>query len=754
MKAKYIIPLFALLLLTACGRKDETAALSGQTFYMPENVAFTSGLQQVTGGCAVGDTVYLIGRVDNKGSGHLIQRLPPAGGEAETLPAYQSALPSGGFTIFSTLQAGTDGTLWVMERLMRQSASEDGRGFQQEEVHILRNLDADGKELSRFEYAGLEEKLGMGYVSTLAADGEGDIFACAEKGVALLDETGEPRFTVNAEGGWPNGGLIPLGDGRMGTVRAVMGAPGEYAWTLHVIDKETKGLGAAFQLAAGTSNGITLYAGDANALFYYRMGDTLRIWREEAVEAEQLANLLDAGIEAYNLNLISLLNDGRLVIQSGNGYGEDDPPMLDILKPADAAQLQDRKALTLASLQLAGTIREAVMEFNRTSPDYHIFVTDYSQYGDREAALTRLVTEIGAGKMPDILDLYAVPEARWGANGLLEDLWPYIDKDPEISRETLMERVFQAAETDGKLYSIGRHFQISTLTGAKKAVGDRMAWTMADMYQALEAMPEGCAPVVLSRSNMLERLMGLDWSRFVSWGAGTCDFTGEEFKALLRSCKSLPAEPARSGGGTEAACLNREIMLYSAAIDSFTFPQRAKYLLGGDISYVGYPNEWGEVGSSFSFVSPLAMSSACRDKEGAWTFLRTLLLPKENTLYTMYFPVNKSDFEKQAERLMMPEYVMSKDGEYALDGRDEKIEQPVAMESYGGVDITYYAVTREDYDQLMELYHAIDTYSRWDPGLAPIITETAGAYFAGDKTLDEAAELIQNRASLYVSEQT
>mgnify|MGYP006922391200 CR=1 FL=1 len=87
--------------------------------------------------------------------------------------------------------------------------------------------------------------------------------------MALLDETGEPRFTVKAEGGWPNGGLIPLGDGRMGTVRAVMGAPGEYAWTLHVIDKETKGLGAAFQLAAGTSNGITLYAGDANALFYY-----------------------------------------------------------------------------------------------------------------------------------------------------------------------------------------------------------------------------------------------------------------------------------------------------------------------------------------------------------------------------------------------------------------------------------------------------------------------------------------------------
>ena len=65
----------------------------------------------------------------------------------------------------------------------------------------------------------------------------------------------------------------------------------------------------------------------------------------------------------------------------------------------------------------------------------------------------------------------------------------------------------------------------------------------------------------------------------------------------------------------------------------------------------------------------------------------------------------------------------------------------------------YHAVTQEEYDQMMALYNAIDRIYAWDDEINEIAVSAAGAYFAGDKTLDEAAELIQNRASLYVSEQ-
>ena len=41
----------------------------------------------------------------------------------------------------------------------------------------------------------------------------------------------------------------------------------------------------------------------------------------------------------------------------------------------------------------------------------------------------------------------------------------------------------------------------------------------------------------------------------------------------------------------------------------------------------------------------------------------------------------------------------------------------------------------------------------FDESLMNIVNEEAAGYFAGSKTLDEAAAMIQNRASLYIAEQ-
>lgn len=753
----FLLTLTALMLLSACGGREEDA-LTGQVVYVPENVAFTSELQTVSDGCVMKGAVYLLGRTgDTRNNNYQLIRLSPEGGEAEALPDYQSGTDNiDSFFLFGTLRAGPDGTLWAMERLMRQSYDEEARKYVQEEIHVLRRLDENGKELARLEYAGLEEKLGLGTVFDLLIDGDDDVFAQASEGIALLDEAGEARFTIGSED-WHSGNLILLGDGRMGMTYTIMDAPGEYTASLRMINKETGDLGEGYQLASGTSSLVSVYDGEAEALFYYRIGDTLRVWREGAGESEQVANLLDIGIESYTLNVVAFLDKSRLVIQSGSGYSDTDRPSLDILMATDAGLVRDKKVLTYATIQLVGSQRNAIMAFNKSNPDYHISVTDYSQYGGREAAMTRLATEIGAGKMPDIIDLYAIPVSRWAANGLLEDLWPYIDSDPEISRDALMDRVFQAAEINGKLYQIGPYFGIDTLTGVKSVVGDRMTWTGADMWKALEAMPADCVPTSDSRTSMLARLMELDWSRFVDWEAGTCDFTCQEFKSLLEFCADFPADALRLG---EKGVYEERQMLLSMVITGFEFPQRARFLLGGDVAYVGYPNEWGKVGSSVSFISSAAMSSACKDKEGAWTFLRTLLLPRGETgiksgAYA-YFPVNRADFQKAAELAMTPAYLTYRDGTYELDDNGEKIETSSHSELFQGIaqECMYYAATQEDYDQLMALYNAIDTYTRWDPGLEPIITEVAGAYFAGDKSLDETAELIQNRASLYVNEQT
>ncbi len=250
------------------------------------------------------------------------------------------------------------------------------------------------------------------------------------------------------------------------------------------------------------------------------------------------------------------------------------------------------------------------------------------------------------------------------------------------------------------------------------------------------------------RSGVLLGLMQMDWDRFVDWEKGNCRFDSEEFRELLEFCGSFPAAGSDTGYQGEALeVLERRQMLLSWDVMELDDLQEYRFLFGDEVSFVGYPNPWGEVGSSFMLEKGLSMSSDCRHKDAAWSFMRQLLLPHETIESNDFlaFPINKSDFQKKMEQDMTPKRV--KNG--------QEIPYTVTVDA-GSVELTRdaYAATQEDLDQIMALYEQVDTVLRVDSALADIIAGTAGAYFAGDKTLDETVELIQNRASLYISEQS
>lgn len=76
--------------------------------------------------------------------------------------------------------------------------------------------------------------------------------------------------------------------------------------------------------------------------------------------------------------------------------------------------------------------REAVDRFNRTHDDVQILVKDY--YGsaeDRGKNYERLLSEMAAGQVPDIIDLAGFSYHQMVRKGYLEDLWPYIENDPD-----------------------------------------------------------------------------------------------------------------------------------------------------------------------------------------------------------------------------------------------------------------------------------------------------------------------------------
>ncbi len=746
-----------------------------QTGPIVTGVSFPEGLESIEAPCVVGGELYAVIR-KNLSSGPQLLCLSLDDGSVRDLPDFKDAGDGQdgmwSYILDGAIQPGPEGTLWLSQayHIQTQTGEGDITSYHNEEIHILRQLDKNGGELSRLTVNDeeIEEAVGLGYFRRFLVDGDGDVFAVFQDGVAALDEAGAVRFTLKPKvlmsvGG--DGYAVVLGDGRLAMGCMGKDNKGNQYPVLRPVDKDAQDW-AQDQYQLDTiqfHNIVGLFSGDDNALFYYRNGDSIRAWRAGAEESKEVVSLTAQGVGTDILAHVSLLADGRLVLVTGDGY----TPELTKIHLVDlerAAAGDGRTVLTYATLQLAGGIDNLIAAFNKTDPDYRIELVDYSQYGDVDAARTRLITEISAGKMPDLLDTWAIPLEKWAKRGYLEDLWPWIEDDPDLGREALMEKVFLASEIDRKLYEVSDEFCIQTVTGAKRIVGDRMTWTWEDMWAALEAMPEGCVPMKRTQSGMLSAMMRVDPTRFLDQTAGTCSFDSDEFRSVLELCASYPDDALNIPGAYSSLIYEGQIMLLSYPISKFYFPQEAKYLLHEDISYVGEPNPWGEVGSQFSFAgSSVAMSSVCIHKEGAWRFLRTILLPHEaeelDAAQYSGFPTNKADFQALAEAAMEVEYIRDMEGNFVLDGGGNKVQEP----HEGGIgdllndvsreEFQFHAMTQEEYDQIMGLYDAVEVFSRWDPDLEPIITSAAAPYFAGAATLDDTARTIQDRVTLYLGEQ-
>ena len=443
-----------------------------------------------------------------------------------------------------------------------------------------------------------------------------------------------------------------------------------------------------------------------------------------------------------------------------------------LLAPTPRSELPEKTTLVYASLYLSYDARKKIIDFNKKSETHRIEVKDYAEFdtdGSGKASLQKLNTEILAGNVPDILDTSNLPLRQYGSKGILEDLWPFIDKDPDLGRDKLMTRPLEANQQDGKLYEIFSNFTIRTVAGTTKIVGDRMSWTLADLREALSKMPEGCAIFgeYDTKANMLDTVVSLNMDQFVDWETGKCNFDSDQFKAMLEFCNTFPAEFNYENydwdewEGEESRILSGKQMLSQTYLSNFDWTlQSLNALHNGEYSFVGYPREDGGCGSSFSFYSGIAMTSSCKDKDGAWSFIRQVLLPtEEERAGARYyysggnFSVNKADFDKAMENALTPQYETDADGNNILDEEGNPI--PV---NYGSIwvndttEIKMKAPTQSDVDKVLALYEQVDSIYRRDDKIMESVLEVASQYFAGDKPLNDAASLIQNKVTLYVNE--
>ena len=406
----------------------------------------------------------------------------------------------------------------------------------------------------------------------------------------------------------------------------------------------------------------------------------------------------------------------------------------------------------MATMWMSSELRSAVINFNKTNPDYRIQVQDYSDFNtedDYEAGLTKLNTEIITGKVPDIMEVSQLPVRQYEAKGLLEDLYPYIDADSELSRDDLVAGVLNALSVDGKLYQACANFSIFTVIGATPVVGEQMGWTMDELNQVLAAHPNARAFANVDRNSLLYYMSMLSLSDYVNWHTGECSFDSPGFVKLLEFANSFPDSIEWNEDeyvDDSTLIMEGSVLLYPTGLYDFESYQMYKAMFGGEITYKGFPAEQG-CGSVFSVNSGWAISSKSQHKDGAWQFVRTLLTEEyQENNYAWAFPINKNSLDKMIEKAMTPETTTDEEGNVV----------EVSKGSWGwgpDLEVEIKAATQADIDQIMELIDAIDATMNYDMSLMEIVQEEAATYFAGQKSAQETAANIQNRVSLYVNEQ-
>ena len=633
--------------------------------------------------------------------------------------------------------------------------------LQSDSAYYLRTLDETGAELSRGKLELTDPDNFYAYNSQL--DEQGNLVVSREGGILAFKPDGSLAYQIDFDG-WVYS-MAKLKDGRVG-VYAYDTSATDYskAMALRIIDSAAGSFESKTYTLARDVYEVISGGGDYD--LYYSSGTHFYGYKLAEESAEMLFDWISCDVNNNALQLVSVREDGVVEGFIGN-YDEDaDDSSFEYVSvskvPYDS--VPHKESLSMAVMYLDYHTQQAIIDFNRSNDKYRVDVRDYSEYNtedDYSAGLTKLTTEIMAGNMPDILSVAeSIPYRQLAAKGLLEDLYPYIDADEQLSRGDFFPNVLSAMELDGKLYAACAGFAVNTAVGASSVVGDTPGWTYDDYYAALATMPEGCEgfDIGVDRDTMLEVSLALDMTDYVDWAAGTCNFDSEDFIKVLDFCKPFPDasyyenyEYTAEDSPANRVAQGKQMLCVATFSSTDFFYMDYDKVFGGQATCIGFPTNKG-VGNTLAMLESYAMSSSCHNKEAAWQFLRGFLT-EEYQMEGNYLPTNQKTFEKQLEKAMKVEYEKDANGNYLLDENGERI--PVSRGSvYDGME-TYdiYATTPRQAQMLRDVIASATKMMDYDTSIINIVKEEAAAYFAGQKTAQEVCKLIQSKVNIYINEQ-
>lgn len=410
----------------------------------------------------------------------------------------------------------------------------------------------------------------------------------------------------------------------------------------------------------------------------------------------------DCGIYPYDVTAIEKTADGFLAAVAGD---------LCLLTTGKKEADTEPEVLRLGTLTSgSSTVSQLVANYNRNQSAYRLETVEYADVASLNMALL-------SGEL-DLLHIYNVPQSAYIAKGVLADLNPWIEKDASIQESDFFPAVWNATDTAGKRYSIISSFTLSGLMAPESLAGDRSGWTFSEFQSAISG-----TNVLEKSTKRMMLVITFDAGRYIDQATNTAFFNSEEFITYLEYINQfLLSESEVVADGQASQVTNMDIIsVYDTQQETYA----AMFWNGSPVRFLGFPSEDAS-GMSIDTVSGLELGMVSSGNQaGAWDVIAYAL--------SEAFASNASNIGLPARVDVLQDQITEAVGDSQQSGQSYP-------ESCG--------------ETLLDLISDAAGKRVWDSVVDGIVEEETEAFFAGDKTAEEVAEIIQNRVSIYLAEQS
>ena len=360
--------------------------------------------------------------------------------------------------------------------------------------------------------------------------------------------------------------------------------------------------------------------------------------------------------------------------------------------------IDDRRTVNIAFYgRASGMLATLKQQYVQLSPDHRVECLDY---GADEEGLTRLLRDAATGEGIDLIvsDGYSIDTASGFA-----DLYPFLDADPELSRESFVPGLLPGLERNGRLNEIWSGFSICTFVSGGVLRDKPGALRLAECQEYLDSV--GCTEPLfngwMTKTELLHCMTPGIFTR------GTAALESDGVRALLELCAARPAEVNTEETGTP------ELMYTDLQPDYLNRAMESGHALrlldgsdGGDdfTSLVCDPRG--------CYMIP----ETCPDKENAWSFLRLLLMDGQQM----------KDFDRR--RICYPSNAA------ALDA---------VLDSYALPELG---------ETVMGLIDGAPVYTQESAGMERIFIESMQPYLYGDSDMDTALDIARGKLDIFIAE--